>query len=151
MGNLLANSMAWLNAQLAEHVAVTMQFHRKAQNVEVQVIVRRPQTPPIASAGAPLNPSINERDLDVRLADLASVLGTTMPTSTDYFTEVINGRLVIYKVTQPIGGGPRFDWVSGDRGPEARIRIHTKQSETATGDGALTFASMAVVGNGALT
>jgi hypothetical protein len=151
MGNLLANSMAWLNEQLAEYVAVTMQFHRKGQSVEVQVIARRPQTPPISSAGAPLNPSINERDLDVRLADLATVLGTTMPTSMDYFTEEINGRQVIYKVTQPIGGGPRFDWVSGDRGPEARIRIHTKQSETATGDGDLTFASMAVVGNGTLT
>jgi hypothetical protein len=151
MANLLANGMAWLNEQLAEHVAVTMRFHRRNLSVEVQVIARRPQTPPISSAGAPLNPSIHERDLDVRLADLVSVLGATLPASSDYFTEQVNGRSVVYKITQPIGGGPRFDWVSGDRGPEARIRIHTKQTEAATGDGDLAFGSLAVAGNGTLT
>lgn len=151
MGNLFADGMAWLNEQLAEHVAVTMRFHRRAQSVEVQVIPRRPQTPPISSAGAPLNPSIYERDLDVRLADLAGVLGSTMPAATDFFTEEVNGRLIVYKIAQPIGGGPRFDWASGDRGPEARIRIHTKQTEAATGNGDLSFGNLAAAGNGAST
>ncbi len=151
MGNLLANGMAWLNEQLAEHVAVTMRFHRKGQSVEVKVIPRTPQTPPISPGGAPLNPSIYERDLDVRLADLASVLGTTMPSSFDYFTEEVNGRKVVYKITQPIGGGPRFDWVNGDRGPEARIRIHTKQTGAATGEGELSLGKQALAGNGTLT
>lgn len=151
MANLLANGMAWLNEQLAEHVAVTMRFHRKGQNCEVQVIPRTPSIPPISPGGAPLNPSIYERDLDVRLADLVSVLGTTMPSSFDFFTEEINGRKVVYKITQPIGGGPRFDWVNGDRGPEARIRIHTKQTGVATGEGNLTLGEQAVAGNGTLT
>src|SRR5262245_10616142 len=151
MGNLLANGMAWLNSQLAEHVAVTMRFHRKTQSVQVQVIVRKPQTPPISSAGPPINPSIYERDLEVRLADLASVLGSSMPTTTDYFTEDVNGRTVVYKVAQPIGGGPKFDWVSGDRGPESRIRIHTKQTEVATGEGDLILGEQALTGNGTLT
>ncbi len=115
MANLLANGMAWLNGQLAEHVAVTMRFHRKGLSVAVQVIPRTPATAPISPGGAPLNPSIYERDLDVRLADLVGVLGMTMPSSFDYFTEEINGRKVVYKITQPIGGGPRFDWVNGDR------------------------------------
>ncbi len=151
MANLLATGMAWLNEQLAEHAAVTMRFHRKAQSVEVQVIARRPATPPISPGGAPLNPSIYERDLDVRLADLASVLGTTMPSSSDYFSEQVDGRLVVYKITQPLGGGPRFDWVSGDRGPEARIRIHAKQTGAATGEGDLNLGKQALAGNGTLT
>lgn len=150
MANLLANGMAWLNEQLAEHAAVTMRFHRKGLSMNVQVVVRRPQTPPISTAGAPLNPSIYERDLDIRLADLVSILGTTMPATSDYFTEEINGRLIVYKVAQPIGGGPRFDWVSGDRGPEARIRIHTKQSEAATGIGNLMLGNLVTAGFGAL-
>jgi hypothetical protein len=151
MANLLANGMAWLNDQLAEHVAVTMRFHRKGQSCEVRVIPRKPVTPPISPGGAPINPSIYERDLDVRLADLASVLGTTMPSSFDYFTEVVSGRTVVYKITQPIGGGPRFDWVNGDRGPEARILIHTKQTGVSTGEGGLKLGKQAVAGNGALS
>jgi hypothetical protein len=151
MSNLLADGLAWLNEQLAEHAAVTMRFHRKGQSVEVKVLPRKPATPPIAPGGAPLNPSIYERDLDVRLADLASVLGTTMPSSRDYFTEVIGGRTFVYKITEPMGGGPRFDWVNGDRGPNARILIHTKQTGIASGEGSLGLGALAMAGVGILT
>jgi len=153
---MLATGLAWLNEQLAEHARVEMTFIRKSggvvSSVTVLVTPTTPESPPITPGGAPINPSVFERDIIVRLTDLADVLGTTMPSERDVFVETIGGRTLVYKITQPAMGGPRYEWVSGDRGPEALIRIHTKLSGIVTGYiGPLTLGAMTVAGSGTVS
>ncbi len=128
MANMFTDGLAWFNEQIAAAASVKMTFHRGSQSVEVDVIPRRPLLPPITGTGPPPDPKKDERDLEVVLDDLAPVLGTDTPLTSDYFTEGTGDDMRTDKVASPSAGGPWWEWTTGYRGPGARIRIHTKHA-----------------------
>jgi len=148
MSNMLSSGLAWLNEVIAEHASAAVTFHRGGQSVAVDAIVRKPIAPPITTAGPPINPNTAERDFSVLLSDLASVLGTAMPATADYFTEILGGQVRVFKVSSPMIGGPWWEWATGDRGPNARITIHAKQTAVFTGTGSLALRAQTVAGSG---
>jgi hypothetical protein len=146
---MLSDGLAWLNEQLASNASVTVTYHRGASSVSVAAVVQRPSIPASNAGGAPVDPAKAERDFNVVLADLESVLGTTWPAVGDYFVETVDGYPRVFKVAPPAAGGPWWDWCNGERGSGSRIVIHAKQSGSVVGFGSLTTsrATIAAVTN----
>lgn len=146
MSNVLARGLAWLNEQLARYASVSMKYHRGRNSVVVDAVVQSAESLPLTAAGPPINPNVAERIIEVKLADIVDVIGTSKPKTIDYFTEEVDGAIRVYRVAAPAIGGLWWHWSSGDRSGEARVKICVKESSVMTGGGDLDLAVMATSG-----
>ncbi len=127
MPSMIEEGLAFFNELMEANAATTMTYHRGNSEVEIAVIPRRQFQPPISTSGPPTDPNKAERLLSVVYDDIKELLNGTMPLTTDYFTEVIDGAEQIFRVAAPAIGGPWWTWATGYRGPGARLNIQTKR------------------------
>lgn len=131
MANMLANGMAWLNAQMKASAATTMTYRREGSNIDLDVTIGAVRVSPLTVLAGVVadrdtsqpSPKHTDHPFFFNAEDLILDGALTEPKEGDTLEITVDSATTVYQLMAPMDGGRMWQYVNGhETGSAARIK-----------------------------